>query len=156
MGRQRKTVSTTKKHLTKKEKENRSQQEKKIKLDRDGLVVPETLKDNKVASEEFIRVVNEAEKIGLWDNLDLPTIVIYCDAWSHYYNIENEMRTNMQYTVQGKDSEKVNPLINAQDKYITRIMRCSSKLGLATTDRLKLIVPEPETKENKFMKYIKV
>lgn len=156
MGRQRKTVSTTKKHLTKKEKENRANLEKKIKLDRTGLIVPESLKNDKLASEEFKRVVSEAEKIGLWDNLDLPFIVIYCEAWSHYNEIENQMRKHKKYTVQGKDSEKVNPLINAQDKYIARIMRCSSKLGVATTDRLKLIVPEPETKENKFMKYIKV
>ncbi|CEJ74236.1 phage terminase small subunit [[Clostridium] sordellii] len=156
MGRQRKTVSTTKKHLTKKEKENRSNQEKKLKLDRDELIVPETLKDNEIASKEFERVVSAAEKIGLWDNLDLPFIIMYCDAWSHYNEIEKQMRKNKQYTVQGKDSEKLNPLINAQDKYISRIMRCSTKLGVATTDRLKLIIPEPETKENKFMKYLKV
>ena len=92
MGRQRKTTATTKKHLTKKEKENRAAQEKKIKLDRDGLVVPERLKGNKVASEEFIRVVNEASKIDLWDNLDLGFLVIYCEAWSHYDEIENTMR----------------------------------------------------------------
>lgn len=156
MGRQRKTTATTKKHLTKKEKENRAAQEKKIKLDRDGLVVPERLKGNKVASEEFIRVVNEASKIDLWDNLDLGFLVIYCEAWSHYDEIENTMREKKEYTVKGKESEKLNPLINAQDKYISRIMRCSSKLGLATTDRLKLIVPEPEQKDNKFSKYIVV
>ena len=156
MGRQRKTTATTKKHLTKKEKENREVQEKTIKLDRDSLDVPESLKYNKIASEEFIRIVNEASKIDLWDNLDLPTIIIYCDAWSHYNEIENIMRKTKKYTVEGKESEKLNPLINAQDKYISRIMRCSSKLGLATTDRLKLIVPEPEQKDNKFSKYIVV
>lgn len=156
MGRQRKTVSTTKKHLTKKEKENRKNQEQKLKLDRDELIVPESLEDNEVASKEFKRVVSAAEKIGLWDNLDLPFIIMYCEAWSHYNEIEKEMRKNKKYTVQGKDSEKINPLINAQDKYISRIMRCSSKLGVATTDRLKLIIPEPEAKENKFNKYIVV
>ncbi|EPZ54724.1 hypothetical protein H477_3864 [[Clostridium] sordellii ATCC 9714] len=41
----------------------------------------------------------------------MPFIIMYCDAWSHYNEIEKQMRKNKQYTVQGKDSEKLNPLI---------------------------------------------
>lgn len=48
--------------------------------------------------------------------------------------------------------ETVHPLLVVQEKYIKQIMQCSTKLGLATTDRLKLIVPtKEETKENKFI-----
>ncbi len=155
MGRQRKTTSTTKKHLTKKEKDTRASQEKKIKLDRNDLVVPEILKNDIVAREEFVRIVEAASKIDLWDNLDLTTIVIYCKAWSHYNKLDNQI-IEEGYTVQGKESKKINPSITAQDKFVNQIMRCSSKLGLATTDRLKIIVPEPEEKENKFTKYIVV
>lgn len=155
MGRQRKTTSTTKKHLTKKEIDQRANQEKKIKLERDDLKVPDWLQDDLLAHNEFVRVVNAASKIDLWDNLDLSFIAIYCKAYSGYITVTKLIDEN-GYTVPGKESEKISPYVTAQNRYVEQIFKCSSKLGLATTDRLKLIVPEGESKENKFTKYIVV
>ncbi len=155
MGRQRKTTSTTKKHLTKKEKEQRANQEKKVKLDRDGLKVPDWMQNDLLARNEFIRVVDAASKIDLWDNLDLSIIAIYCKAYSGYITVTRLIDEN-GFVVQGKDSEKISPYVTAQNRYVEQIFKCSAKLGLATTDRLKLIVPEGESKENKFTKYIVV
>ena len=46
--------------------------------------------------------------------------------------------------------------MNVQEKYVKQIMRCSTKLGLATTDRLKLVVPiREEPAENKFITLLK-
>ena len=63
-----------------------------------------------------------------------------------------ETRTN-QYG----DYETVSPWVSAQEKYAKQIMQCSSKLGLATTDRLKLIVPTKEEEQpiNRYLKYAK-
>lgn len=155
MGRQRKTTSTTKKHLTKKEKDQRANQEKKVKLDRDGLKVPDWMQNDLLARNEFIRVVDAASKIDLWDNLDLSIIAIYCKAYSGYITVTRLIDEN-GFVVQGKDSEKISPYVTAQNRYVEQIFKCSAKLGLATTDRLKLIVPEGESKENKFTKYIVV
>ena len=155
MGRQRKTTSTTKKHLTKKEKDQRANQEKKVKLDRDGLKVPDWMQNDLLARNEFIRVVDAASKIDLWDNLDLSIIAIYCKAYSSYITVTKLIDEN-GFVVQGKDSEKISPYVTAQNRYVEQIFKCSAKLGLATTDRLKLIVPEGESKENKFTKYIVV
>lgn len=155
MGRQRKTTSTTKKHLTKKEKDQRANQEKKVKLDRDGLKVPDWMQNDLLARNEFIRVVDAASKIDLWDNLDLSIIAIYCKAYSSYITV-TKLIDEKGYVVQGKDSEKISPYVTAQNRYVEQIFKCSAKLGLATTDRLKLIVPEGESKENKFTKYIVV
>lgn len=155
MGRQRKTTSTTKKHLTKKEKDQRANQEKKVKLDRDGLKVPDWMQNDLLARNEFIRVVDAARKIDLWDNLDLSIIAIYCKAYSSYITV-TKLIDEKGYVVQGKDSEKISPYVTAQNRYVEQIFKCSAKLGLATTDRLKLIVPEGESKENKFTKYIVV
>lgn len=50
--------------------------------------------------------------------------------------------------------EVVSPYVLAQEKYVKQIMQCSTKLGLATTDRLKLIVPcEEMPATNKYLKY---
>lgn len=153
MARARKTVLTTKKHLTKEEAKNRSSGEKKLKLDRDDLVVPGWLSDDLIAYNEFVRVVNETEKINILDNLDLSVLAIYCKAYSSY--VACTQKIDEGYYI---DAAKgcVSPYVNAQGKYVEQIFKCSSKLGLATTDRLKLIVPgtdEPE--QNKFLKYVK-
>ncbi|EMJ5758567.1 TPA: phage terminase small subunit P27 family [Clostridioides difficile] len=157
MGRKKQMTSTTKKHLTKKEKQTRRNVEKQIKLDRDDLVtVPEPLNSDILAYKEFSRVVEEAGKIDLWDNLDLPMILLYSDAYSNYIKLK-EYIEKTGHVVSGKDTEKISPYVTAKFKYAELILKCSAKLGLATTDRLKLVVPENEnSKENKFAKFIKV
>lgn len=156
MARPRKTTTTTKKHLTKAEITNISNQEKKLKLSRDDLVVPGWLQDDLVAHNEFVRVVNEAGVIDLLDNLDLSILAIYCKAYSSYVEC-TRMISEHGYVGVGKDGfEKISPYVTAQIKYTETIFKCSSKLGLATTDRLKLIVPnKSENEVNKYLKYVK-
>ena len=47
------------------------------------------------------------------------------------------------------------PYIKIAGEAATQILRCSTKLGLAATDRLKLIVPTEEEKSvNKFLRFL--
>ena len=71
MARPRKTLATNKKNLTKAEIREREEQEARIKLDNNGLKAPAYLSE--AAKIEFTRVVEEASKIGILDNLDLST-----------------------------------------------------------------------------------
>lgn len=153
MGRQKKVTAATKKHLSKREKELREKQEKAIKVDR-NLEVPEAIQDNPIAVEEFIRIRDAAEKIDLWDDLDLSVLTIYCKSYSSYLEVTRAIELN-GYVVDGKHGERISPWVTAQSRYIDTIFRCSAKLGLSTTDRLKIVVPEAEAEENKFIKYIK-
>lgn len=153
MGRQKKVAAATKKHLSKREKELREKQEKAIKVDR-NLEVPEALQDDPIAVEEFIRIRDAAEKIDLWDDLDLSVLMIYCKSYSSYLEVTRAIELN-GYVVDGKHGERISPWVTAQSRYIDTIFRCSAKLGLSTTDRLKIVVPEAEAEENKFIKYIK-
>ena len=153
MGRQKKVAASTKKHLSKREKELREKQEKAIKVDR-NLEVPEALQDDPIAVEEFIRIRDAAEKIDLWDDLDLSVLTIYCKSYSSYLEVTRAIELN-GYVVDGKHGERISPWVTAQSRYIDTIFRCSAKLGLSTTDRLKIVVPEAEAEENKFIKYIK-
>lgn len=153
MGRQKKVTAATKKHLSKREKELREKQEKAIKVDR-NLEVPEAIQDDPIAVEEFIRIRDAAEKIDLWDDLDLSVLTIYCKSYSSYLEVTRAIELN-GYVVDGKQGERISPWVTAQSRYIDTIFRCSAKLGLSTTDRLKIVVPEAEAEENKFIKYIK-
>lgn len=153
MGRQKKVTAATKKHLSKREKELREKQEKAIKVDR-NLEVPEAIQDDPIAVEEFVRIRDAAEKIDLWDDLDLSVLTIYCKSYSSYLEVTRAIELN-GYVVDGKHGERISLWVTAQSRYIDTIFRCSAKLGLSTTDRLKIVVPEAEAEENKFIKYIK-
>lgn len=153
MARPRKTLAATKKNLTKAEIEQKQEQEERIKIDRENLTAPNYLTEK--AKAEFERVVREAKKIEIFDNLDLSILAIYSSAYAQYLEITEEIQKMDQAYRYITEDNKISPLINAQDKIIKQIMTCSSKLGLATTDRLKLIVPKKEEgTTNKYLKYL--
>ena len=117
------------------------------------MIAPDFL--DELGKEEFYRVVEETAKIDVLDNLDLSILAIYCNAYSQYIEVNQQIRNTMP-ALRYNDKGRSSPLLTIQDKLVKQIMSCSSKLGLATSDRLKLIVPADlaENKENKFLKYV--
>lgn len=157
MGRAKKSVLVSKGKTGKKDKVIRLEQEEKLKIDRNGLEVPGWLQDDLVANNEFVRVVNETSKIDLLDNLDLSVLAIYAKAYSSYIDL-TDIIDREGYTVEtGKFGDlKISPYVTAQSRYADQIFKCSTKLGMSTTDRLKLIVPDKKGDEiNKYLKYVK-
>lgn len=153
-GRPRKVIDISTGKISKQEKLNRKIQEEKIKLDRAQLEdgAPEWLTED--AAEEFNRVVAEAKKINLYDNLDLVILAIYADSYSRYIEATQKVR-QFGLTTQSRGAFTVSPYVDIADKMATQILKCSAKLGLAVTDRLKLIVPTKEEKAvNKFLQFI--
>lgn len=155
-GRPKKVVDISTGKIGKDEKEKRKMQEEKLKLSREQLKAPSFL--NALGKKEFKRIVEEAGRINLLDNLDLGILSVYCNAYSSYVEttekIEEEGYTIIKET-RYDSSPVVNPLVTVQEKYVKQIMQCSAKLGLATTDRLKLIVPIEEKDEtNKYLKFL--
>lgn len=130
---------------------NRKRQEADLKIDRDTLdgAAPDWLDDE--AKAEFRRVVSEAKKISLFDNLDFSVLAVYCAAYSQF--IQAHKAIAEEGAVVG---DKVSPWVGVADKAATQILKCSGKLGLAITDRLRLIVPtKNEVKgQNKFLDFI--
>ena len=154
MARPRKVVDISTGKIGKQARVARQVAESKIKIDRKQLETgaPSWLCDG--AAQEYNRVVREAGKIGLLDNLDMVVLAIYADNNARYVTASIEMRRS-GLTVEGKVADVPSPYVAIADKAATQIQKCSTKLGLATTDRLKLIVPEKEEKSvNKFLKYL--
>lgn len=153
MARPRKTTATSTGKIGKEKIKEKQEQEERIKIDRENLTAPNYLTEK--AKAEFERVVREAKKIEIFDNLDLSILAIYSSAYAQYLEITEEIQNMDQAYRYITEDNKISPLINAQDKIIKQIMTCSSKLGLATTDRLKLIVPKKEEGiTNKYLKYL--
>lgn len=153
-GRPRKVVDISTGKIGKTKIKNRQEQEEKIKLKRDQLEkgVPEWL--DETAAAEYTRVVAEAGKINLLDNLDLSTLAIYADNYSRYIQCAKEMAKDGIVLKTG-GRLLPSPYVMIADKAAIQIQKCSTKLGLATTDRLRLIVPtKEEVKVNKFDKFL--
>lgn len=154
-GRPRKVVAISTGKIGKKARLQRQMQEEAVKIDRDELEVnvPDWLTDE--AKEEYCRVVREAGKIPFLDNLDLSFVAMYADAYVMYTNAAKQLH-KYGSVVKGESGVTVSPFLSVMREAKDTIFKCSSRLGMATTDRLRLIVPKVEEKsENKFLKYLK-
>ena len=88
------------------------------------------------------------------DNLDVAALAIYADQFDRYTKASLAIQKDGA-VITGKSGRMMNPAVNVQVKAAELIAKMSTKLGLATTDRLKLIVPTKEEKKvNKFLKYV--
>lgn len=149
MGRQRKT--TLNGHRSKADKELRLNIPEAV----GGFSVPNFLSDE--AKQEFVRVVEAYESVGSLDSLDLSVLAVYADAWDNYEKLSKIIAETgpvlVKRRVTGKIEIQNNPAVAVQSEYVKRIMQCSMKLGMATTDRLRLIVPTVETEEDDFSEF---
>lgn len=151
MGRPRKVVDISTGKIGKKERVNRKIQESKIRTDNSDLQnVPGWLNDT--AAGEYRRIVSEAADVGMLDNLDKTYIAIYADAYSKLLDANEHLKDEGMLVESGKATS---PHWKIYRDCVQMIHSASTKLGLAVTDRLKLIVPTKEEKSvNKFLKYM--
>lgn len=154
-GRPRKIVDISTGKIGKQEKLNRKIQEDAIKIDRVQLESNAPFWLDETAAQEFNRVVAEAKKINLWDNLDLVVLAIYADNYSRYIQASQAIH-DKGLTATSRNAVIVSPYVEISDKAATQILKCSTKLGLSVTDRLRLIIPQKkEEKKNPFIEFLK-
>ena len=144
MGTPRKSVDMATGKIGRQKRINRKRKEEKLKLPRGDLeaappswLVPE-------AAEEYARVVRQAGEIGMLDNLDYSCLAVYAAAFAQFSAAHRIMATEGYVITNDKGTEVPSPWVGVADKASNQIMKCSSKLGLAVTDRLKLVVPESD------------
>lgn len=157
-----KILELTSKHYTKEEIENKKKNEESLYGDNGKLKPPSWL--NSEGKKEFKRVVGEMRDIEAFNkmlsNLDLTTLAIYSDAYANYVELTKRIHdegTTCSFTnTKGQTNTIVHPAVQAQMKYIDIIMKCSIKLGLSVSDRLKLVIPNTgKIEENKFLNYVR-
>lgn len=146
-GRPRKIIQMSTRKISRSDRVERAEQEARLKLGRDELKPPSWL--DAAAKKEFRRCARNFEEIGILDNLDLSTLALYADAYSHVQQLGKILRGADSHI---GDSEST---LRAYEKYAKLMMQCSTKLGIATVDRLKLVTPvEKEKKVNKFVQFL--
>lgn len=153
MPRPRKVVSLQKGRIAKAIKSAREDGEKRIKVDANDLRPPAWLCDE--AALEFERIVNEAAKIGSLDNLDLSVLAVYADNYARYEKAATYINIHGPTFETSTGRTATSAWLNVLDRAAKNIFTCSNRLGLAATDRLKLITPVKEEKSvNKFVQFL--
>lgn len=134
-----------KKHLTKKEIEERLNAE--VKANSDKVQAPSYLPDK--LKEEFYRIADELIKIGIMSNLD-------CEALARFIVSENQYQKVTAKILKSKNiTDNYITLIQLQEKLFKMSRTAASDLGLTISSRCKLVIPkkEEEKKESKWTKF---
>ena len=135
-----------KKHLTKKEVEERKNNE--VKANSDKIKPPSYLPNN--LKKEFDRIAIELTDIKIISNLD-------CEALARFIVSEyNYQKVTKKLLKTGVDNAKYIDLLLMQEKLFKMCRQSASDLGLTISSRCKLVVPKPseEKPKNKFSKFI--
>lgn len=145
-------------HTSKKFKQAREDGEKQNKCDRDKLFTPPRYLGD-VAQEIYKDIVETADQVELWDDLDITQLGMLAQyvATFQYTSVALAQQGFVldAMTATGIPAKKVNPLVYVQSDARKAINELSTKLGLSSVDRLKLIAPVPEERQNKFIELLK-
>jgi len=134
-----------KKHLTKKEIEERKNSE--IKAPADKVEAPSYLP--KKLQEEFNRIAGELIDIGIMSNLDTEALARFLIAEYQYQKVAKKS------IKMSPENDKYMDMLLMQEKLFKMARQAASDLGLTISSRCKLVVPKKEEKpQNKFAKFL--
>lgn len=153
MGRPRKVIAMSTGNISKAQKAARAEGEKALKVSCDELRAPDWLPDK--AALEFERVCRNAAELGMLDNLDLSVLAVYADNYDRYIEASTQLSLHGHVITTDTGYAMPSPWVSILNQSAKNIFSCSAKLGLAVTDRLKLITPVKEEKSvNKFVRFL--
>ena len=138
-----------KKHLTKKETENRKKQELKVEPKKEEIVAPEYLTEK--LKNEFYETANKLLEIGIMTELDNDCLARYLMSKNLYLKYTSLVTKE----ISKGNITKIEKYMSIQDKAFKQCRSSANDLGLTISSRCKLVMPqtkEPE-KQNKFTKF---
>jgi P27 family predicted phage terminase small subunit len=142
MPRQKQSIETMKRHMSKEEIESRQKQENILRqLSSDKIRPPSWL--NPKAKKIFKDIARELAGLDLLANVDNYTLAVLADAFEKYINATQQLDGQdlmVEYTNKAGATNTIeNPLVRTQIKYAELIKKYSGEFGLSIAARLKLI-----------------
>lgn len=138
-----------KKHLTKKEIEERKAREQAIKPRAEKITVPNWLCE--IATEEFNRQVDLLKEVELITEADIMQLATYCDAYANYIKcteIINQEGFMIKHTNKSGETNKVShPLLTKKKQLFEQMKAMAIEFGLTPSSRAKIALPKQEEKE---------
>ncbi|EGT0683789.1 phage terminase small subunit P27 family [Clostridium perfringens] len=153
MGRNRKSLDLQNGNLTCTQKNDRELEEDSIIIGKEQLENPPSWLRNKVAKDEWKRLVEQLKTLKIISNLDLNNLGAYCNAYSWYIETTKQLKKEpliINYTNKANATNLIeNPLIKIQMKYSDEMRKYASLLGLSIDSRLKLASLKGKKKKDK-------
>ena len=139
-------IAKGKKNLTKKEIEERRAQE--IKAPNNRVEPPSYLPKN--LKDEFNRIADELNDIGIMSNLDNEALARFITSEYNYQKVTKKLLK------MGVENPKYYDTVLLQEKMFKMCRQAANDLGLTISSRAKLVVPkkEEEKPENKFSQFM--
>lgn len=144
-------VAKGKKHLSKKEIQERKDTE--VKVDLLDIKTPEYL--NASQKEEFNKIAVKLKHVKIITELDEETLARYVITNDEYKKIDKRLQRAINSSKFSID--KVTDIQKVHDKLFKQVRALASDLGLTVTSRAKMVIPKgpEEPKKNKFSKFVK-
>ena len=139
-----------KKHLTKKEIQDRINSEVKAPTSTNPKP-PKYLK--KELKKQFKEIANQLIELDIYSDLDADSLARYIIALDLYIRITGEIEAIKDLNSEDNIQLMIK-LSSIQDKYFKQCRLSASDMGLTITSRCRLVIPKPpEPKRNKFDKF---
>lgn len=135
--------------------QQKQREEELVKTASDEILNPPDWLTNKVAREEWKRVIPQLLEINVVGNLDLANIAGYCNAYAGYREATEELnKVSLVYIDKADGKMKSNPYVNVQAQYAQEMRKFGDLCGMSISSRLKAattkIKKEAERVEEKF------
>lgn len=142
MSNRRKPVSLQKGHLTVVTQQQRQQEEQAVKTRTDEIVSPPDWLVDKIAADEWKRILPQLLDIDIVGNLDLSSIAGYCNAYANYRRATDRLKVEpLVYNFTDKDSgiahHRENPTVKVQTVAAAEMRKFAALCGLTIDSRLK-------------------
>lgn len=151
VGRSRKPVEMQKGHVVRSDREQKRQEEEYVTTGKNQLKrAPVWLIDD-AARKEWSRLIKELDKIDIIGNLDKNNLGAYCNAFSRYLQVSEELsRSTLTVRKETKYGTQIvpNPLIGIQKLYAEEMRKFAALCGLTIDSRLKAAVTKTSKKED--------
>lgn len=128
----RKQLDTMTKHLTQEEIKKKMLEEEAVFVGNEQLETPPEWLVNKIAVNEWFRLVEQFNKKSMISNLDYTNLGAYCNAFARYEDIVKRLKLNV--TIAGE----VNQLVGLELKYSDEMRKYGALLGLTMGSRLQV------------------
>lgn len=147
-GSARKPLSKQKGNLNVVTMQRRQKEEESIKTKHDQLLEPPAWMTNKVAREEWERVLPQLLAIDVIGNLDLANVAGYCVAFANYRKATEELEhMPLVYVDKADGKTKSNPYVDVQTKYAQEMRRFGDLCGISISARLKAASTKTQNEE---------
>ena len=138
MARPKKALDNMTGHWTKAEIQQKKYEENLIRIDDKNIKAPNWLKD-RVAKQEFKRLVALLEKIDIICELDITTLALYCETYAKLVNLIKELEQE-ELVIDGKP----NPKVKMQLQLSEELRKLGNELGISLSSRLKFATSKAE------------